>query len=332
MDLLHRVIPDVLALPRSARLIAGVFFLSGALSGCALLLPQTAQLREAWPAGLPERVELGDVPFFPQKDYQCGPAALATTLAYFNVKVTPEDLVEQVYLPARQGSLQVEMLATARRHGMVSYQLAPRFEDLLREVAAGNPVIVLQDYGVFRFTLWHYAVVAGYDYPKGELVLRSGEKRRLIMPFPVLEYTWKPSNYWAMVAVPPDRIPVTATESGYLAAVVAMERVANPRAAITAYAAVLRRWPDNLTARIGLANGHYALGELKESEAILRQAVDRHPDSVVVLNNLAQILSDQNRDEEALALVERAVALGGSLADAARDTRELILRRMKVSN
>lgn len=332
MGLLQKVIPDLPAVPGNVRLIAGVFFLSVASSGCALLVPQTEALRDAWPAGLPERIELGEVPFFPQKDYQCGPAALATTLVHFGVKVTPEDLVAQVYLPARQGSLQVEMLATPRRYGMVSYRLAPRFEDLLREVAAGIPVIVLQDYGVWPFSLWHYAVVAGYDHAKGELVLRSGEKQRLSMPFAVLEYTWKESHYWAMVTVPSDRIPVTATESGYLAAIAAMERVGNPRATTVAYATFLRRWPDNLTARIGLANGHYALGELKQAEAVLRKAADRHADSVVVLNNLAQTLSDQKRDDEALALIERAVALGGPFAAAARETHELILRRMKVSN
>lgn len=320
--------PGFLATPGNARLIAGVFFLSFALSGCALLVPQTEDLRAAWPAALPERVELREVPFFPQQDYQCGPAALATTLAHFGIKITPEALVEQVYLPARQGSLQVELLAAARRYGMVSYQLAPRFEDLLREVAAGIPVIVLQDYGVWPFTIWHYAVVAGYDHPRGELVLRSGEKQRLSIPFAALEYTWKKGNYWSMVTVPPDRVPVTATESGYLAAIAAMERVGNARATTLAYAAFLRRWPDNLTARIGLANGHYASGELKEAEAVLRQAADRYPDSVAVLNNLAQTLSDQKRDEEALTLIERAIALGGPFSAAARDTRELILQRM----
>lgn len=329
--LLQKVIPDFPAVPKNARLMAGVFFLA-ALSGCALLVPQTAQLREAWPSGLPERVELGEVPFFPQRDYQCGPAALATTLAHFNVKITPEDLVEQVYLPARQGSLQIEMLATARRYGMVSYQLAPRFEDLLREVAAGIPVIVLQNYGVWPFTIWHYAVVAGYDYPKGELVLRSGEKQRLSMPFMVLEYTWKKGDYWAMVTVPPDRIPATATEPGYLAAIMAMERAGNARATTMAYATFLRRWPDNVTASIGLANAHHALGELKEAEAVLRQAAGRHPDSVAVLNNLAQTLSDQQRDDEALAVIERAVALGGPFAAAARETREGILQRMGRKN
>ena len=80
----------------------------------------------------------------------------------------------QVYLPERKGSLQVEMLAAARRHGMVSYQLAPRFEDLLREIAAGTPVIVLQNLGVFSGG-WHYAVAIGYDYDSGQLILRSGD-------------------------------------------------------------------------------------------------------------------------------------------------------------
>ena len=90
--------------------------------------PQTAELRAALPRGLPEKVELTQVPFFPQEEYQCGPAALATALASFGVKVTPEELVPQVYIPERKGSLQVEMLAAARRHGLVSYQLAPRLK------------------------------------------------------------------------------------------------------------------------------------------------------------------------------------------------------------
>ena len=321
---------DLRAVTRNARLAAGVSFVVASLSGCALLLPQTEALRDAWPPGVPERIELGEVPFFPQTEYQCGPAALATPLVHFGVKITPEDLVGQVYLPARQGSLQVEMLAAPRRYGMVSYQLAPRLEDVLREVAAGIPVIVLQDYGIWPFSsLWHYAVIVGYDYSKGELALRSGEKQRLSLPFPVLEYTWKRSDYWAMVTVPPDRIPVTATESGYLAAIVAMERVGGPRATTMAYATFLRRWPDNLTARIGLANGHYALKEYKQAETVLREAAARHPDSVVVLNNLAQTLSDQGHHEEALALSERAIAQGGPYAAAARDTRELILQRIR---
>lgn len=314
---------------RNARLFAGVLLLAAFLNGCALMVPQTIELRQAKTADLPEQVELGAVPFFPQRDYHCGPAALAMTLADAGIKVTPDDLVDQVYLPARQGSLQIEMLAAPRRYGMISYELSPRFEDVLREIAAGTPVVVLQDYGVWPVPVWHYAVAAGYDREREELVLRSGEKERLVIPFGVFEYIWKKSKYWAMVVTPPDRIPATANESRYLAAIMAMEGVGDARAARTAYGAFLQRWPDNLAAGIGLANAHYALGELGEAEAVLRRTASRHPDSAIVMNNLAQTISDQGRQNEALQLIDLAVALNSPFAATVGETREHILRRIE---
>lgn len=319
---------DLQAWYKCARFTAGAFFLLCGLGGCASLVPQTMGLRDAWPTGVAVRSELTEVPFFPQQEYQCGPAALATTLVNAGVQATPDDLVKLIYTPARQGSLQVEMLAAPRRYSLVSYKLAPLFDDLLREVAAGNPVVVLQDNGIGPITNWHYAVVVGFDYPAGELYLRSGETKRLAIPFTIFEYTWRKGNYWAMVTMPPDRIPVTASEPDYLAAITAMERVGEPRAALLAYSAFLKRWPDNVAASIGLANRHYALGELDRAEAVLRRALARHPDSVPVLNNLAQVVSDLGRNDEALVLVERAVVPEGSaLAAAVRETRMLILQR-----
>ena len=312
---------------RNARLLAGVFILL-ALSGCASLVPQTKELGKALPAGLPAHFELTATPFFPQTEYQCGPAALATVLAAAGADVTPEVLVPQVYLPARKGSLQVEMLAAARRHGMVSYQLAPRYEDLLREIAAGTPVIVLQNLGFFS-SGWHYAVAIGYDYGPGTLVLRSGTLERDVIPFATHEIVWMRSGYWAMVAMPPDRIPVTAEEKSWLGAVAALERVGDARAARVAYRTFLARWPDNVNAHVGLANAHHMLGDLAEAEAVLREAARKDPDSVVVLNNLAQTLSDQGRDAEALPVIERAVALGGPFSETVEDTRRGIQKKLK---
>jgi tetratricopeptide (TPR) repeat protein len=310
---------------RNARAIAGVFILL-ALGGCASLLPQTAELHDTLPFTLHEKVELNDVPFFPQSDYECGPAALAMVLTYEGAKVTPEALVPEVYIPERKGSLQIEMLAAARRHGMVSYQLAPRFDDLLREIAAGNPVIVLQNLGLREG--WHYAVAVGYDYENAELVLRSGETERETMRFWTHEFVWMRSGYWAMVALPPDRIPATAEESRWLSAVSALERTGNARAARTAYEKFLERWPANLNAAVGLANTQHALGDLKGAERVLRDAESRDPKSVIVLNNLAQTLSDQGRDTEALPVIERAVALGGPFSAAVRETRDGILKKL----
>ena len=271
------------------------------------------------------------MPFFPQSDYQCGPAALATVLTHGGVPVTPDPLVSQVFLPARQGSLQIEMLAAPRRYGRVSYPLARRYSDLLREVAAGNPVIVLQDVGLL-FTQWHYAVVNGFDYPSGTVYLRSGTQPRQEMPFTAFERSWMEGGYWAMVVTPPERIPVTATEDGWLAAVLAMARVDTGDAATRAYAAALKRWPDNLPAAIGLANQYHSRGALADAAAVLREARRRHPQSVIVINNLAQTLSDQGRQAEALAQIEKVSDPNQPFAAEVRATRQLILERIGQRN
>ena len=78
--------------------LTGVFVLAAALlllQGCAT--PQVATLDTHWPLGLATRVELPDVPFYPQEDFECGPAALAMVAAAAGVAVLPQALVEQVY-------------------------------------------------------------------------------------------------------------------------------------------------------------------------------------------------------------------------------------------
>jgi hypothetical protein len=312
-----------------ARLLAGLvcWLVALLMAGCAQLVPQTMGLRTGWPEGVPRKAEIASVPFFPQTENQCGPAAMASVLSQSGVAVTPERLSDQIYLPARQGSLQIEMLAAPRRWGRVGYLLAPRYADVLREVAAGNPVVVLQDVGEF-FTQWHYAVLTGYDYEPGDLYLHSGTSRRLVMPFTAFERSWMKSGYWAMVVTPPDRIPVTATEPGWINAVVGLERTGNREATIAAYTAALQRWPDNLQAAIGLANQHHQRGALIEAAQILRTALRHNPQSTVAMNNLAQTLSDQGRNGEALAQIEAALKLKGPFENEVLATRELILGRI----
>lgn len=287
---------------------AGVLLLATLLTGCAT--PQVTALLAQPSLALPERAELSSVPFYPQELYQCGPAALATALAHGGVATSPEALVSQVYLPERQGSLQTEMLAAARRHGLVAYRLAPRLEDLLEEVAAGTPVVVLQNLAFTFVPRWHYAVVIGYDRAGEEIILRSGTTQRLVMTLSNFERTWARSHYWAMVAVAPERLPATAAEDAYVAAAVALERVAAP-AAQRAYATALTRWPRNLVARIGSGNLAYATKDFVVAEAAYRQATHDHPHAADAWNNLAQTLLEVGKKDEALAAAQRAVALGG---------------------
>src|SRR4029077_16897602 len=94
----------------------------------------------------------------------------------------------------------------------------PQLADVLREVASGTPVVVLQNMLVSWYPLWHYAVVVGYDLDNLKLILRSGTNARQVLPLWYFEHTWKSSGHWAMVAVRPDHMPATATEIGYASA------------------------------------------------------------------------------------------------------------------
>jgi hypothetical protein len=298
------------------------------VGGCGTLIPQTVGLRTDWPAGVPQRIELTQVPFFPQDEYQCGPAALGMAMVYGGARIRPEALVDEVWLPARRGSLQVEMLAAPRRHGMVSYRIEPRYADLLREVAAGHPVVVLQDVGMM-LPEWHYAVVNGFDYASGTIFLRSGLQVRQQMPFSYFERTWLPGSYWAMVVLPADQVAATATEERWLEALLGLARGGDVDATVKGYAAALKRWPDSLPAAVGLANHLHARGSLDEAAVVLRTALQRHPRSTIVLNNLAQTLSDQGRNREALALIRTADDPQGPFAAEVRATRQLIEERLR---
>jgi hypothetical protein len=277
------------------------------LAGCAT--PQTTMLTAQRPAV--SWAELVAVPFFPQEEYQCGPAALATVMTASGRPVTPEELAPQVFLPQRQGSLQVEMMAAPRRHGLAALRLAPRLSDVLAEVAAGNPVIVLQNLALDWYPMWHYAVVVGYDLENENIILRSGRERRLELPLTTFERTWARSRHWAMLALPPHKLPQTVAPEAYVQAVVALEKAQFAGEARAAYETALGKWPDNLTALMGAGNTAYALGDHAGSERAFRRAAELHPASDAALNNLAQVLADQGRLVEAQSAVRRALELDG---------------------
>ena len=294
------------------------------------MVPQSSAVREQPPADRPVRAELREVVFHGQEEYQCGPAALAMALNAAGVEATPESLVGQVYVPGRKGSFQIEMLVAARRHGLVAYPLEPRLTDVLKEIAAGTPVISLENYGFRIWPQWHYAVLVGYDLEKGELIRRSGLKPRQVMPFPVFEYVWSTDGHWAMVAVPPDRVPVTATEARYGNAVVALEKTGNTRNAHVAYNAMLGRWPDSLVGLMGRGNTAYALKDLATAESAFREASERHPGSTSAFNNLAHVLAERGKLDEAINAAEQAVSLGGPLLPSAQATLDGVRRKAAV--
>jgi hypothetical protein len=322
---------EVISAAGKARVRAGFFFAALAalccLGGC-ISFPESEALRESPPAGLPPHVELTQVPFHLQDDFLCGPAALAMVFNAAGVSsATVESVKPMVYLPGRQGSLQAEMLGATRRTGLVAYTLAPHLEDVLREVAAGTPVVVLLNLALSWAPVWHYAVIVGYDFDKREVIVRSAKRPRDEWRFEFLEYFWQESGYWSMLALPPGRLPATAREGDFPAAVAALEQAGHPSAARASYRALLVRWPDDLIGLIGLGNVEYALKDIPAAERAFRRASEAHPQSAVAFNNLANVLATLGRLAEAETAARTAVALAGPTLPEARKTLEAITAR-----
>ena len=278
-------------------------------SGCAVFAepPQSAALAAAPPTGLAARVELREVPFFPQTPYHCGPAALATVLVHGGLPATPESLADAVFLPAREGALQTEMLAAARRGGALAVPLPPRLQALLEELAAGHPVLVLLNLSLPVMPRWHYAVVVGYDLAAREMVLRSGTTERLTMGFSVFERTWARGAHWAFVALAPGRLPATATEVDAVQAAIGFERAATPAQSLRAYDSLVARWPDNALAGLGQGNTRFASGDLRGAAQAFERVALRH-DSAAAWHNLALTRQRLGQRDAAQVAAGRAVA------------------------
>jgi len=302
------------------------------VSACASA-PQTQQLITT-PSNLPGRAELSHTPFFPQQRYQCGPAALATSLTYSGVNIDLSTLIAEVYLPSRLGSLQSEILASIRRHNRLPYSIAPNMRALLSEVAAGNPILVLQNLGLSWAPQWHYAVVIGFDLNRREIILRSGTDERHISDMDTFELTWARSRYWGIAVLSAETLPASASAERYLRAVVALEntQTSHQRWSVihTAYRTALSRWPNNLIAQMGLGNSAYQLGELDVAAQAFRDAVRDHPNEGAVYNNLAQVLMEQGQLDAAEKQARRAVALAGPYLESYRATLAEIQRAQKV--
>ncbi len=292
---------------KRARLVACALCLLAYLGGCATS-PQTRLLLDN-PPDIPPQVELTDVPFFPQQQYHCGPASLASIINYRGTPVEPDQIAQMIYVPGLKGSLQIEVEAATRQFEMLPVQLDGKLESLLREIAAGNPIFVLQNLGLDAVPLWHYEVVVGYDFDERVFILRSGVNARVSRSFAVFEKTWQRADHWALAVVSVDSIPATASADAYLDAVIGMEQVGRIESANHAYSTALRRWPENLLASTGLGNTFYAMGEFVDAEAAYRSALMIDPQKAEVWNNLAYTLAQLGRHESSIDAIGRALEL-----------------------
>jgi hypothetical protein len=262
---------------------------------------------------VPQRTGPLPVQFIPQARYQCGPAALGMALDWVGAGTDAETLAGEVYTPALTGSLTLSLVTAARRHGTLAHPIGS-VDELFLELAAGHPVIVLQNLAFSWLPRWHYALVIGYDLGESAVFLHTGRTAARSVSLDTFARTWSRADNWGLVVLAPGTLPASATERSYLESVVGLEQTGNWKASARCYQAALERWPRSVTANVALGNAWYRLGELEKAAASYRRAVTIDPSYAPAYNNLAHVLAELGQVGEATVAARTAVDLGGPLS------------------
>lgn len=293
--------------------------LMAVLAGCASSPKWPDQAEEGSQANLHQRVVLNSVPFYAQERYQCGPASLAMMLNTRGLQTNPEVLKELVYLPEREGSLRVELVAGARSHGMLVYELDGTLESLLTEVAAGNPVLVMQNLGFDWWPQWHFAVVIGFDQQERQIILHTDTRARHEQSLKVFATTWSRADRWSAVVMKPDQLPATAAPLDYLMAANDLETTGRTFAAMSAYKTAEGAWPDQPAALMGQGNIAYGQADWPNAVRHYQRMTRRFPEVAPGWNNLSEALKKTGCPRQARTAAMCAAELAPGRFDAPSD-------------
>jgi hypothetical protein len=244
----------------------------------------------------------------------------------YTPKLSLEELDKRTLIPAKGGTLQVELIAAARANGLLVYPLEPDFDLLFMELKANHPVIVLVNRGLSWYELWHYAPVTGYNMESQTVLMHFGEKPNEAVPIETFAAIWKRSGNWGVVLLPPDKLSASATPKKYLQSAYDLEKTGMVNEAIIAYKSALNRWPQDIPILFALGNAYYRANQISRAEERYREIllIDKtHP---LALNNLADLLCRTNRGDEALRVIDMAETTDTKIISIINTTRQEIIK------
>ncbi len=236
-----------------------------------------------------QAVELTSTPFYAQEKYQCGPASLAILLGASGIRVHPDQLKPLTFIPARKGSLQIELASAARQYGRIPYQISPDLSSLSEMIRSGWPVLVLQNLGLKIWPKYHYAVVVGI-LQDNTIVLRSGKDYRLEMSAAEFWRNWYLAGNWGMVVLRPGELPKSAEPEQFLDSVIALERFGESAIVSKSLRSALDRWPDHPLVLFAYANSCLNQKDWEQAQSIYRKLLAIDPNHIGAANNLADTL------------------------------------------
>ncbi len=261
--------------------------LSLLLAGCSSLPPPK------YSENLPTSAYIPALTLFPDESNQCGPAALASLLSFYGQSFEFEQLSKQLVIPAKGGSIRTDMRAQSRQHGLTPYIIPPKIEHLFDEIAAGNPVIVMQNLSLSGIPQWHYAVVRGYDLNSQTITLQSGGQANYTIPISLFRRTWARAKNWGIAPKPIGELSYSVSFFSAMNSGFEFEELKLYQSAYDTYQAVAKRWPNDGQAvvNMGLANIAYRLEQYEQAKDFLLKRLEQYPETADTWNNLSHVMS-----------------------------------------
>lgn len=282
---------------RSAAILLAALAL---LAGCQSLPPP--ERHQA-----PSSLKL-DLPFVPQDDYQCGPAALKMALSGVGVSEKLDTLVSEVWLPERKGTLAMSLNNASRERGIMPYPVNNP-DALFAELEQGSAVLVMQNLGLPRWPQWHFAVVIGYYDSGQQIILHSDTREATTMRWNRFIRTWARADYWAIVLATPDRLPASATPAGLFRHITPLPDTHE----YWSQASV--RFPDSGLLWFANGNSLWEHGDAEGSLQAFQRSTELEPQRAAAWTNLIYVLEQQGKKDAAIRARCDAIALGHRLDD-----------------
>ncbi|MEW6983462.1 PA2778 family cysteine peptidase [Colwelliaceae bacterium 6471] len=286
------------------------FFL---LNGCATP-PQTQQLLHNPSPAMALAYDIKNVPFYNQQAFYCGPTTLAEIFEYNDIKRLPEEIAPLLFIPKREGSLQLEMVAAIRQQGLLAYTERGNLNKLLYFVQNNIPIIVLQNLGLSWYPIWHYAVVKGYDLTTEKLILHTGDVENRHVDLSVFERTWQRANFWLLIALPGEHSLTQLEPFTYVSSAQDLITVKELSSGLTHLKNATILWPDYWLSYFLL--GNYFLENAQNNENIKKaifwfeKGYLYSAQQSLYLNNYAFALYKDNQLKKAKEIILQAEQLG----------------------
>ncbi|HAO94200.1 MAG: hypothetical protein A2X93_06505 [Deltaproteobacteria bacterium GWC2_56_8] len=183
--------------PGSRAALLALALLLFILPGCGGILIETRHIIDEIEANPGKGSFIRDVPFYPQDEYMCGPASLASLVAYWGATGATDidEAIIEVYQTRLKGTLPIDMLLFAKDKGMEAAYYKGGLDDLREKIAQKTPLILFLNLGFESYPVGHYIVAVGYSDISGMVIAHSGMDKERVYSYEALEKAWSKTGY-----------------------------------------------------------------------------------------------------------------------------------------